>query len=59
MQEAEKRPIYDPAEDLNSDEAVEIFMAEALKTGDSTYIAHARGVIERAIGTARPGVQER
>jgi DNA-binding phage protein len=32
---------YDPAEDLGSDEAIAIFMAEAFQTNDAGYISHA------------------
>ena len=31
-------------------EAIAIFMAEAFKTNDATYIAHALGVVARAKG---------
>ncbi len=44
---------YDPAEDLVSDKAVAAFMAEALKTDDAGYIAHALGVVARAKGMAQ------
>ena len=44
---------YDPAEDLGSDEAIAVFMAEALKTNDVAYISHALGVIARAKGMAQ------
>jgi probable addiction module antidote protein len=47
---AEKLSVYDPAEDLNSDEAIAIFMAEAFRTNDAGYIAHALGVVARAKG---------
>lgn len=47
---AEKLATYDPAEDLKSDEAIAIFMAEAFQTGDAAYIAHALGVVARAKG---------
>jgi probable addiction module antidote protein len=50
---ATKLSIYDPAEDLGSDEAVATFMAEAFATGDAGYIAHALGVVARAKGMAR------
>ncbi|HEX4890916.1 MAG TPA: addiction module antidote protein, partial [Alphaproteobacteria bacterium] len=50
---AEKLTTYDPAEDLNSDEAVAIFMAEAFRTNDAAYIAHALGVVARAKGMTR------
>lgn len=46
----EKLTPYDPAEDLNSDAAIAIFMAEAFETADSGYIAHALGVVARAKG---------
>ena len=39
---------YDPAADLNSDEAIAIFMAEAFQTNDAGYVAHALGVVARA-----------
>ncbi|NPT53354.1 addiction module antidote protein [Paraburkholderia elongata] len=41
---------YDPAEDLGSEEAMAVFMAEALQTNDAAYIAHALGVVARAKG---------
>lgn len=41
---------YDPAQDLTTPEAVEYFMAEAFKTNDPGYIAHAFGVVARAKG---------
>jgi len=47
---AAKLTTYDPAEDLTSDKAVAIFMAEAFGTGDAGYIAHALGVVARARG---------
>jgi probable addiction module antidote protein len=47
---AEKFIPYDPAEDLISDEGIAIFMAEAFKTDDVAYIAHALGVVARAKG---------
>lgn len=50
---AEKLTTHDPAEDLNSDEAIAIFMAEAFQTNDAGYIAHALGVVARAKGMAR------
>lgn len=46
----EKLTPYDPAEDLTSDIAMATFMAEAFKTHDSAYIAHALGVVARAKG---------
>lgn len=50
---AKKLTNYDPAEDLRSKEGIAIFMAEALKTNDPAYIAHALGVIARAKGMSR------
>lgn len=41
---------YDPAEDLSGKEAIAVFMADALETGDAAYIAKALGVIARAKG---------
>ena len=46
----EKLTTYDPAEDLQSDEAIAVFMEEAFKTEDAGYIAHALGVVARAKG---------
>lgn len=45
-----KLTIFDPAEDLSSDEAIAVFMEEAFKTSDVGYIAHALGVVARAKG---------
>lgn len=39
---------YDPAEALDSAEAIEVFMADALETGDSAYVARAMAVAEQA-----------
>ena len=50
---AEKLTTYDPAEDLGSDEAIAVFMAEAFQTNDAGYIAHALGVVARAKGMAQ------
>jgi probable addiction module antidote protein len=44
---------YDPAEDLRSDEAIAMFMAEAFQTNDVAYISHALGVVARAKGMAQ------
>ncbi|MFA6284134.1 MAG: addiction module antidote protein [Desulfurivibrionaceae bacterium] len=41
---------YDPAAALNSPEAISVFMADALETGDTAYIAKALGVVARAKG---------
>jgi probable addiction module antidote protein len=53
MKLKEKLHKYDPAEDLKSKDAIAIFMAEAFKTNDAAYIAHALGVVARAKGMAR------
>jgi len=47
-----KFTVYDPAEDLGSDEAIAVFMAEAFGTNDAAYISHALGVVARAKGMA-------
>jgi probable addiction module antidote protein len=49
---AKKLRAYDPAEDLTSDRAIAAFMAEAFRTSDAGYIAHALGVVARAKGMA-------
>lgn len=46
----EKLTTYDPACALVNDEEIEFFLADALETGDSAYIAQALGVIARAKG---------
>jgi probable addiction module antidote protein len=43
---------YDPVEDLDTPEAISVFVNEALKTDDANYIAHALGVVARAKGMA-------
>jgi probable addiction module antidote protein len=50
---------YDPAEDLDSAEAISAFVNEALKTDDAGYIAHALGVVARAKGMAGVARQAR
>ena len=52
-----KFTVYDPAEDLGSDEAIAVFMAEAFGTNDAVYISHALGVVARAKGMAQIAVQ--
>lgn len=44
---------YDPAEYLDSPEAIEVFLTEAFKTGDSAYIAKAIGVAAKAEGMTK------
>ncbi|KAA8728865.1 putative addiction module antidote protein [Ewingella americana] len=50
MAMTEKLTTYDPAGALVNDEEIEFFLADALETGDSAYIAQALGVIARAKG---------
>ena len=49
----EKLTTYDPAEDLATDDAVALFMAQAFETNDAGYIAQALGVVARAKGMAQ------
>jgi len=53
MTMAEKFYDFDPAEMLDSDEAVEIFLTEAMATGDAKLIAAALGVVARAKGMSK------
>lgn len=41
---------FDPAEYLDDDKAIAVYLTEALETGESAYVAHALGVIARAKG---------
>lgn len=41
---------YDPAAALENDEAIALFLADALETGDATYVAKAMGIVARAKG---------
>ena len=41
---------YDPAAALEKEAAIAVFLADALETGDATYIAKAMGVVARAKG---------
>lgn len=41
---------YDPATELNSVEAIELFMTDAFETGNSAYISKALGLVARAKG---------
>jgi len=50
---AERLTPYNPADDLGTDEAIAIFMAEAFQTNDVGYISHALGVVARAKGMAQ------
>lgn len=47
---SEKLYAYDPAEALDSPEAIAIFMSDAMETGDVAYIAKAMGVVAKARG---------
>ena len=40
---------YDPAEALDSAEAIEVFMVDAMETGDSAYVAKAEELAKRAM----------
>lgn len=40
---------YDPAEALDSAEAIEVFLADALETGDASYVAEAVEVAKRDV----------
>ncbi len=48
---------YDPAEALVDDEEIAFFMADALETGDASYIAKAIGVVARAKGMTQIAAQ--
>lgn len=49
----EKLTPYDPAAALVNDEEIAVFMANALETGDSAFIAKALGIVARAKGMAQ------
>jgi probable addiction module antidote protein len=49
----EKLTAYDPAAALVDDEEIAVFMADALQTGDSAFIAKALGIVARAKGMAQ------
>ena len=44
---------YDPGVSLFNDEEIAFFMADALETGDASYIAKALGIVARAKGMAQ------
>lgn len=48
---------YDPAAALDGTEAIAVFMADALETGDAAYIAKALGVVARAKGMTEISAQ--
>lgn len=52
-----KLTAYDPANALIDDEEIAAFMADALETGDSAYIAKALGVVARAKGMSNIALQ--
>jgi probable addiction module antidote protein len=41
---------YDPAAALDGPEAIAVFMADALETGNAAHVAHALGIVARAKG---------
>jgi len=41
---------FDPAQYLETDEDIALFMSEALSTGDHKHIAHCLGIVARAKG---------
>jgi len=49
---AEKFSRYDPADGLDSLDAIEIFLVDAFETGDAAHIAAALDVVARAKGMA-------
>ena len=50
---AEKLTDYDPAIVLKTDEAIEVFLADAFESGDARHIASALGVVARAKGMTK------
>jgi probable addiction module antidote protein len=48
-----KLTTYDTAAALVNDEEIAFFMADALETGDASYIAKALGIVARAKGMAQ------
>ncbi|CAN7681375.1 putative addiction module antidote protein [Pararhizobium sp. LjRoot235] len=50
---AEKFHEFDPADMLDSEEGIEVFLSEAMKTGDAKFIASALGVVARAKGMSK------
>lgn len=49
MSTVKTRP-FDPAEYLDDDEAIAVYMSEALASGDPSFVADALGVVARARG---------
>ena len=52
MTVTKKLTTFDPADHLESDQAIADFMSAALATNDSAYVAHSLGVVARAKGMA-------
>ena len=50
---ADKIHVFDLADMLRTDEAVEVFLNDAFDTGDTSHIASALGVVARAKGMTR------
>jgi probable addiction module antidote protein len=50
---AMKTSAFDSAEYLDSPEAIEIYLEDALESNDSAIVAHALGVVARAKGMSR------
>lgn len=49
----------DPAQYLDDDEAVAVYLTEALKTGEPAYVAHAlRAIAETGVGLSEFAAQE-
>lgn len=49
MRKVKTKP-FDPAEYLNSHEAIAAYMSDALESGEATFVADALGVVARARG---------
>ena len=49
----EKLTTYDPAAALVDDAQIAIFLADALETGDASFVAKALGTVARAKGMAQ------
>ncbi len=47
---------YDPAEVLDSAEAIDVFMADALEINDEAYVAKAEAVVEKWRPCAGAGI---
>ena len=49
----EKLTTYDPAAALTDDQEIAFFLADALETGDASFIAKSLGLVARVRGMAR------